>query len=82
MFTIKQCHPKHTFFFAETYPSLYDAIDCIRWIGASNTTYEIYLNNLLFASVRKDGYRDTDNIDLVLYSATNTAKNCKCIVLS
>lgn len=71
MFKIKQCHHKHTFFFDETYPSLYDALDYILYLCASETTYDIYFANTLFASVRKNGYRYY-TLDLTLYSPKHT----------
>lgn len=63
MFTIQQTK--------ETFNSFYDALDYILYLCASETNYDIYLVNTLFASVRKNGYRD-DNLDLTLYSPKHT----------
>ncbi len=63
MFTIEQIK--------DTFGSLYDALDHILHLCATETNYDIYYMNTLFASVRKNGYRD-DNLDLILYSPKHT----------
>ncbi len=63
MFTIQQTE--------QTFESPYDALDHILYLCATETNYDIYFMNTLFASVRKNGYRD-DNLDLILYSPRHT----------
>lgn len=55
----------------QTFDSFYDALDYIFYLCATETNYDIYFKNTLFASVRKNGYRHY-NLDLTLYSPKHT----------
>lgn len=63
MFTIEQTK--------QTFDSFYDALDHILYLCATETNYDIYFMNTLFASVRKNGYRYY-TLDLTLYSPKHT----------
>ncbi len=65
MFTFTVEHTEHIF------DSFYDVLDYILYLCATETNYDIYFMNTLFASVRKNGYRN-DNLDLMLYSPKHT----------